>query len=283
MQIIRHTGASVLDCRLRALGVDIRSGGLRSFGLFFPLAMLLAGCPGGNGMDAAAPGQDAIAAQSDLKSGPDLGRGPDLAGADLAGFCVGTEIEGTCLQGYFRAVEDCFGASRSCSWEQIGTNDDCQSHEMSTWANGASYEHFSQAGWSNGHCFGNNYAYGTWAHGNLGCMGFAYTPDIAINICDTNYSTAAGRVSPCPLSHWGWTCPDGKTQVKLKDKYGGCAALEALLNPLCLATEDGGATDGAPRDSGASEGGGKGGGSHDDGGRDGGARGGGAVDASPKG
>lgn len=179
--------------------------------------------------------EQGAASVSDLGMPIDLAVAIDLAvdlsaAHDLALSCVGTPIEGTCVERFFQPFTACFAPFGRCG--DFGRGSIC-------WESGATYNlNFPgvSATWSmSGEtCL-------TWSEYEIGfaqyCTSKSVPCSIAHSVDDAGlYSYSAVGGGLYDESSGIFTCPDG-TQVNLGSDFGGCPALSALLNlgtrPAC--------------------------------------------------
>jgi hypothetical protein len=138
----------------------------------------------------------------------------DLAGDDLkslASFCAGTFVAGTCVADFFAPLQFCFTPSGSCT-QQGGI-----ANGAWCWPNGAELKQLAGANtverWYKES--GGTVCY-TRLSGGAGPGGLAYTSGSETLYLDT--------------SNGSYHCPDG-SQGSIGANYGGCAALQQMIDP----------------------------------------------------
>jgi hypothetical protein len=173
-------------------------------------------------------------APADLAVGADLGVIPVDAScpcSDLAGFCAGTRLAGTCAYSFFQTFANCFQPAGHCI---LGGHNFGPAYD---WQNGVEFIGtrimFGP--------FGEVDSYRVTLNGPSCLSRTTYDGQSTVQFCAPGDSSCAlwsgdGGITGSETydSQTGiFTCGDG-TQVDIGAALGGCAELKALLDPASL-------------------------------------------------
>lgn len=242
-----------------------------------PALVVLSGCPSAANVDAAAPGQDgglwdagsgdtssndmplSDLSELDTWTGPDGVMGQDLArlaadlgGTDLEGFCAGTAIAGTCLQGFFGPIAKCFLPSGGCSMAESFPAM-CEEDIAACWTGGSRYTESDVLNFPDPPCSLDSRWSATWAANSTTCM--TGSGNLDCPGCPLRFYSSGKQGVRYWKGFGGWICPDGSSpNLPGPDDFtGGCNALWELLyvdfgackGAMCSPLPDGG-SDGGP-------------------------------------
>jgi hypothetical protein len=153
---------------------------------------------------------DGPAAPADLAL-VDVAAAPDVGAADQGGFCAGTAVAGTCVQAFFAPLSACFAPAGSCHLQTPAVV------RMPVWC------------WSDGAQLNEMMGVDTLNRSYIGSGGAVCFTQSVVFPGLTSFSAGGATLSFNPATG-AYRCPNGTTGT-VGAGAGGCAALDALVNP----------------------------------------------------